>query len=75
MVIEVKAQNIHGHVRFLPAGDAARTLAALLQMPEFSADVLNLAAGRMQAEVVVVEGNSPAVAEALAKHMRPVTIH
>lgn len=75
MIIEVRVENIHGRIRFLPAGDVAKRVAKAFHTQDLAPRMLNAAADRLDAEVVVVEGNCAEAARLLADYMEPVTIH
>ncbi|ART61483.1 hypothetical protein CBP36_21180 (plasmid) [Acidovorax carolinensis] len=75
MLIEIKVENIQGQIRFLPAGDLAQRLAAVNRVEALAPSMLNAAAERLDAEVVVVEGNCLEAAQLLAQHLHPVTQH
>lgn len=75
MFIEIKVEDIQGQIRFLPAGHLAQRLAEVNRVQALAPRMLNAAADRLDAEVVVVEGNCPEAARLLAQHLEPVTLH
>lgn len=75
MFIEVKVENIQGQIRFLPAGDLAMRLAEANKTAELPPRMLSAAAGKLDLEVVVVEGNCTEAAQLLAEYLDPVVLH